>query len=196
MRGISHVWLRFAFALLLTLAVTALTFPRSIGLTRTASLETISPGQGLLYEAPWPRSLRRPSQRTILPEEKPSLTENGQVLGVWVSKRSAIEQVGAGRFRFTGNKGAVFQLRRHITTEQWTNLRRLHREFARSRTTTSALLGNHIVRVAFLTTTTRKNNCARNGLVPATAAESVYSTASRTLRASAQRPDRGQHSSS
>ena len=104
MRGISHVWLRFAFALLLTLAVTALTFPRSIGLTRTASLETISPGQGLLYEAPWPRSLRRASQRTILPEEKPSLTENGQVLGVWVSKRSAIEQVGAGRFRFTGNK--------------------------------------------------------------------------------------------
>ncbi|HVJ57389.1 MAG TPA: hypothetical protein VM574_06105, partial [Terrimicrobiaceae bacterium] len=59
MRGISHVWLRFAFALLLTLAVTALTFPRSIGLTRTASLETISPGQDLLSEAPWPRSLRR-----------------------------------------------------------------------------------------------------------------------------------------
>ncbi len=104
MRRTSHVWLRFALALLLTLAAAALTFPRSAGLTRTASLETITAGEGLLYEAPWPHSLRRPHRTTILPEERPRLTENGRPIGFWVSKRSAIEQFGAGRFRFTANK--------------------------------------------------------------------------------------------
>ena len=104
MKRTSHLWLRFGFALLVTFAAIALTFPRSVGLARTASLETISAGQGQLHEAPWPRSLRRAPKRTILPEEIPSLTENGRALGFPVTKRSAIEQFGAGRFRFTANK--------------------------------------------------------------------------------------------
>ena len=104
MRRSLHVWFRLAFGVLLTLVAIVLTFPQWIGLTRTASLEAISAGQGLLYEAPWPSSLRHPFKRAILPEETPTLIENGRSLVLRERKRSTIEQLGAGRFRFTANK--------------------------------------------------------------------------------------------
>ena len=104
MKRTRNIWLRLAFTLLLTLAAAGLTFPRLVGLTRNASLEAISPGQGLLYEAPWPSSLRHPLKRTILPEEAPTLTENGRALVLREKKAITIEQLGAGRFRFTGKK--------------------------------------------------------------------------------------------
>ena len=172
MKRTRNIWLRLAFTLLLTLAAAGLTFPRLVGLTRNASLEAISPGQGLLYEAPWPSSLRHPLKRTILPEEAPTLTENGRALVL--RERKAYYHRAARRRKIPvyGKKGAVFQLRRHLAADQWTNLRRLHRKLARSRTTTSPVVGHRVARMAFLAPAIRENNRARHVSVHASTMES------------------------
>jgi hypothetical protein len=93
-----------ATAVLLTIAASVLAFPRLIGLSKSASLEEVSKGEGLLCEAPWPKTLRRPLQRTILPNDVPALTEDGRALVHPGARRSAIEKQGDGRFRITGSK--------------------------------------------------------------------------------------------
>ncbi|HEY5813472.1 MAG TPA: hypothetical protein VIT23_12570, partial [Terrimicrobiaceae bacterium] len=100
----SRSWfLLVAGAMVLTIIASGLSFPRGIGLRNSAALERISHGEGLLYEAPWPKDLRHPRKRTLLPNDTPEVTENGRALIHAGAKRKPIEQEG-GRFRITGNK--------------------------------------------------------------------------------------------
>jgi hypothetical protein len=99
---LKHPYLWLSAAIILTVISAVLTSPRVFGFARSAALKDISSGSGYLYSARFPKRLRNPPQRRILPADRPALTENGNPLLHPNAGRKAIARDGEGRFRISG----------------------------------------------------------------------------------------------